>query len=769
MKKLLITLTLILTLCLTAFTLTACSSKEGHTHEYSIEYTYDNEYHWLECDCGDKTNIKAHNYTEVKHNETQHWYECVCGCDLKQNYGEHTPDSLQMCTSCDYAIPTEGVVYQVSLDGSYATVVGYEGTSEIVNIAETYQNVPVKTIGKWAFFYRAFERIFIPDGVTHIEEEAFMGSYLGSISIPNSVTYISDLAFSYYPDVECYNVEGNLKYLGNSSNKYLVLMGTTDTFVSSVSINENCKFIYSFAFRDCYQLETVIMPDSVISIGTGVFERCPLKNITIPDSLIHIGQYTLNSTNLQINFNIEDNLVYVGSTNNKYLILAGTIDDSISSITINENCKIIYSRAFANCTELKSITIPNSVVCVGGLYFAPIVETIYCEAESQPSDWDCCDWKGVQSVVWGHEIKDEMKEDTDSTGLQYRLINGNTEYEVVGYNGNSKGVEIPATYKDLPITSIGANAFYNCDFLTTIVMPDSVTSFGDYAFAGCTLLRDITIPSDLTFVGKGAIDNCDSLELKFYVKNKVVYLGSQNNEYLIAVGTIDDSISSLKINENCKIIYSGAFENCVELTSITFPNSVISIGENAFANCTELISITIPSSVTSIGENAFLSCAASLSSIVVDESNTKYYSKDNCLIETATNSLILGCNNSIIPNNVTSIGSYAFSCCDKFTSIVIPDSVTVIGNYAFEGCDSLTTITFGKNVASIGKNAFMYCTSLKTIIIPRTVTSIDKSLFYRCSNLETIYCEAESQPEGWSYYWNYYCDAKVVWGYKKEN
>ena len=197
---------------------------------------------------------------------------------------------------------------------------------------------------------------------------------------------------------------------------------------------------------------------------------------------------------------------------------------------------------------------------------------------------------------------------------------------------------IPA---DGSVTSIGDSAFFGCSSLTSIVIPDSVTSIGGDAFYGCSSLTGITIPDSVTSIG------------------------------------------------------SFAFSGCSSLTGITIPDSVTSIGSQAFYGCSSLTSIAIPDSVTSIGGFAFYGCS-SLTSILVAEGNKVYHSAGNCLIETASKTLILGCSTSVIPvdGSVTSIENSAFDGCSSLTSIVIPDSVTSIGGGAFYGCDSLTTVYY---------------------------------------------------------------------------
>ena len=167
-----------------------------------------------------------------------------------------------------------------------------------------------------------------------------------------------------------------------------------------------------------------------------------------------------------------------------------------------------------------------------------------------------------------------------------------------------------------------------------------------------------------------------------------------------------------------------AFSDCDGLTSVTIPNSVTSIDGSAFLNCRGLTSVIIPNSVTSIGYFAFGGCSG-LTFINVESGNQYYDSRNNCnaIIETASNTLIVGCKNTTIPNSVTSIGYSAFSGCRGLTSITIPNSVTSIEVYAFEGCSGLTSIT-----------------------IPNSVTSIDYSAFSGCNGLTSILCLNDTPP-----------------------
>ena len=192
-----------------------------------------------------------------------------------------------------------------------------------------------------------------------------------------------------------------------------------------------------------------------------------------------------------------------------------------------------------------------------------------------------------------------------------------------------------------------------------------------------------------------------------------------------------------------EIYISDYYGDVVIPSSVTYNGRtyrVSSIGDYAFNYCKDLTSVSIPSSVKSISGNPFTNCS-SLTSINVDSRNTVYDSRNNCnaIIETATNTLISGCQNTTIPENVRSIGGSAFSGCSGLTSVTIPEGVTSIGNGAFYGCSGLTSVTIPEGVTSIGNYAFEGCSGLTSITIPEGVTSIGNSAFYGCNSLETVY------------------------------
>ena len=316
-------------------------------------------------------------------------------------------------------------------------------------------------------------------------------------------------------------------------------------------------------------------------------------------------------------------------------------------------------------------------------------------------------------------------------------------------SGLTSSMEIPNS-----VTSIGSRAFYGCINLTSVKIPNSVTSIDSEAFLGCNKLQKVEI-SDLEAWCK--ISFYDEFSNPIYFSHHL-FLNGQEIKNLIIPETVQElksyvfqkcrGLTSVEIPNSVTSIGIEAFAFCSGLTSIEFPNSVTSIGRSAFNGCSGLTSIKIPNSVTFIDNNQVFADCTSLESITVESGNTVYDSRNNCnaIIKTATNLLICGCKNTIIPNSVTSIDNYAFSGRSGLTSIEIPNSVTSIGWNAFSDCSGLTSVEIPNSVTSIGDDAFASCTGLTSVSIGNSVTKIGRLAFFSCSNLGTIRIFAIAAP-----------------------
>ena len=367
------------------------------------------------------------------------------------------------------------------------------------------------------------------------------------------------------------------------------------------------------------------------------------------------------------------------------------------------------------------------------------------------------------------------------------------------YSGN---VAIPQTVsyneKSYSVTGIGANAFYYCD-LTSIEIPNSVTVIGDCAFQFCVGLKGVKFPNNIKTIGKSVFSGCFNLAGDIVIPKSATSIGHSVFAACDAIKsiTVESGNAVYDSRDNCNAIIETAsnkliagYKNTIIPNSVTaigdyafygcffttfeIPNSITSIGECAFQVCTNLKSITIPASVKSIGPLAFE--AGSLENITVESGNTVYDSRDNCnaLIETASNKLISGSKNAIIPNSVTSIEKNAFGGC-SITSITIPNSVTSIGEYAFSAssltsvtvpasvksmgvaifydCSNLESVTFCDGVTNIGIETFSFCGALKSVELPASLKSVNQGAFYKCTGLTNITIpEGVTSIENWAFF-----------------
>lgn len=311
------------------------------------------------------------------------------------------------------------------------------------------------------------------------------------------------------------------------------------------------------------------------------------------------------------------------------------------------------------------------------------------------------------------------------------------------------------------LTSIGEEAFYSCNNLTSITIPFGVTDINYYAFAWCDSLTNVILPNSVTSIGDSSFWECRNLisinipksvtEVSYYA---FIYCNSLTNFDVDTnhknFSTSDDGKSlynkdkteliaypgatgNITILDGVTSIHGGIFNYNSDLTSVVIPDSVTSIDNNAFQRCANLTSVTIPDSVTTIEEGAFSSCY-NLVTFDVNVNNGKYStSEDGKILYNKDKTELIGYPSASgdveIPEGTISIEKEAFADCPNLTSVIIPNSVTTIGDGAFEGCSNLTDITIGNGVISIGMMAFSYNPSLVNMIFKNTIGWCSKSIF----------------------------------------
>lgn len=327
---------------------------------------------------------------------------------------------------------------------------------------------------------------------------------------------------------------------------------------------------------------------------------------------------------------------------------------NLTSITLPNSIASIGEKVFYNCTNLVSVTLPNSITDIKHSTFRNCTSLTSITIPNSTTEIFAFAFEGCTSLT------------------SITMSNTLTTIDGDAFEGCTSltSIELPNS-----VTSIGGAAFRNCSSLVSIILPNSISSINNYTFADCTSLTSIELPNSISSIDLEAFRGCSSL-VSITLPNTITSIGS------------------------C------AFMDCISLTSISLPNSITFIDGFVFSGCTSLVSITLPNTITSIGAYTFNGCK-SLSSIA-------------------------------LPNSITSIGDNAFRDCTSLTSITLPDHITSIKNETFYNCKKLSTISLPNTITSIEFSAFGLCKNLSTISLPSTITSIGFLAFEACSNITSI-------------------------------
>ena len=360
---------------------------------------------------------------------------------------------------------------------------------------------------------------------------------------------------------------------------------------------------------------------------------------------------------------------------------------AVRELTIGANVSVVGDEAFADCVRLGGITIPSGIKF--GL--APFKNCAMIERAALPV------------AAAGLITKKNLRDVTITDG------------------------------QTLP-----AYAFADCASLARVVLPDGMEAVGTDAFRNCPL-ADVSLPASLTYVGRGAFYGCGgSAEVRFrggleawcgisFGDVCANPLGCADKAYFA-----DTLLTALELPVTVTALKSCAFGGYRALESVTFHDGVTDVGASAFYGCSALTRVEMPDSLTAIGASAFaytgletlslpagvnyigmaaFACCPGLGSIAVAAGNTAYRAENDCLFDIATNALVLGCKNSVIPSSVTEIGAYAFAGCTA-SRLSLPSGLNTIGAYAFYNCQNITRCTVPGGVTDIGRSAFGNCDSL---------------------------------------------------------
>ena len=593
-------------------------------------------------------------------------------------------------------------------------------------------------------------------GVSVVDPSSGTTDATGDLTIPSSVTY------------------NGITYAVTSIDYHAFYRCSG---LTSVTIPSSVTNIESSAFSGCSGLTSVTIPNSVTSIDDGAFSGCTgLASIVVAsgnsvyDSRGNCNAIIETATNTLIigcqNTTIPSSVTSIGSSAFSYC-------SGLTSVTIPNSVISIGFYAFSNCSGLTSVTIPNSVDSIGSGAFRNCsgLTTVNFNADS-------CVYAGYVYSSYDSPVFGNSSNITSfNFGSNVKAIPSYLCYGLIGLSS----VTIPNS-----VTSIGEKAFYGCTGLTAPVysnilfammpatytgsysIPNGITTIGEGAFRDCIGLTSITIPRSVTSIARGSFSGCRGLTtVNFnadsctiagsysYVFNDCNYISTFNfgSNVKVIPGSLCygmTGLTSITIPDSVISIGSRAFYDCSGLTSVTIGNSVTSIGNYAFSGCTGLTSVTIGNSVTSIGDDAFYGCTG-LTSVTIGNSVTSigYSAFSSCT----------GLTSVTIPNSVTSIGDYAFRYCTGLTTVNFnADSCTTAGSSsgyrAFGGCSNITSFNFGNNVKVIPSYLCYGMTGLTSVTIGNSVASINTYAFGNCSGLTTVNFNADSCTYAGGMGWN---------------
>ena len=611
------------------------------------------------------------------------------------------------------------IVFQDPVAKSASVYLGDTNGDGELSYAEAAAITDLTLIFKDQVEMQYFNELQYFTGLTAIGDNAFSGCVnLSAITLPPTITSIGFYAFGYSVDNQGYPVP--------CSSLHNIVIPPSVTTIGAYAFSQS-------------GLTEVILPPSVTSIGTLAFGDCDnLEYVYLPASVISIEGNAFTGASIWTIEVDQENPVY-DSRGGCNAIIQTDINKLITgckNTVIPDDVLSIGVSAFENATGLTTINLPSSVESIGEYAFANCsgLTTIYAERPLPPTIYGNTFLNMVHSNVTVNVLCGALSDYKNAeiwSGLSFNYVD---PCNIVFADANVKDICVdPATGWDA--NGDGELSFAEAAAVTTLNPSGesnssvfkgntNITSFnelqyftgltniGTYSFMNCSNLTSIILPSTVTTLGIGVLRGCSRL---------------------VSV-TLPESLSE---------IGSAMFQLCSALTQIDIPGSVTQIKGLAFSGCTNLNSIVVPASVTNVLYNAFNNCL-SLESIVVESDNTVYDSRNGCnaIIKTATNELVIGCDNTEIPDDVVTIGANAFYGRSQMTSITLPASVTNIGNQAFYSCIGLMEMhVMGSTPPALGTDVFNGSPTGVSSTIP---------VYVPCESIE-----AYQAATGWRNFTNY--------------
>ena len=612
------------------------------------------------------------------------------GNSTSQNYLAYNKGLFSSCPLEEVYVG-RNITYLEDVDHSfesYPHAYGYSAFYDQPKLAKITISPSVTDIPSYLFKdCKNLVTLTINGSLVKIPEHAFDGCNISSLILPNSVETISDYAFTNNVGMKSANIGTAVKIIGNNA-----FSGCT--VLADITLGTSLQSIGNEAFMSVGSLATswnsLIFPESLTSIGIKAFYGSGLTDITIPNKVSTLGESCFaENKNLQT--------VFVGSG---CQILPKNIFSGCSSLKqvhLSAGLLTIDDAVFANCTAMESISIPGTVAQVGNLQWWK-----YKTDCSELPFYNCTSLKrvrfedGVQPIVLGSH-----NYGGNSTSQNYLAYNkglfSSCPLEEVYVGRNITYLKnVDYSFESYP-HAYGYSAFYNQPKLAKITISPSVTKIAPYLFYKNAAITLTDLPK-VKEIGRSAFEECSKL-------------------------------TTLNLGQALETVGDCAFQNCTNVTKLTFPDATTEIGSRAFAYCSSVTEITVGQGLKSVGDYSFVDCGSFTALVLPDK------------FTTMGGSAFEGCRkltNAKLGQSLTSVPERAFKNCIALSEMNLPATVKSIGDQAFYNDSTIAVVTMREGLETIGNEVFWNNSGVRSFVIPGTVQTIGTNSFYGCTNTSTL-------------------------------